>query len=75
MKNSANFFFLTQDEDEDDDESQSHTLSPVAEEEEGGEGRSNTSTPPDAIPACPKPPAGTPESKKEIEELQEKGKV
>ncbi|XP_045122954.1 transmembrane protein 245-like isoform X4 [Portunus trituberculatus] len=62
------------DEDEDEDESQSHTLSPVAEEEEGGEGRSNTSTPPDAIPASPKSPAGIPESKKEVEEIQEKGK-
>ncbi|KAK8400801.1 hypothetical protein O3P69_002533 [Scylla paramamosain] len=60
--------------EEDEDESQSHTLSPVAEEEEGGEGRFNTSTPPDAIPACPKPPVGTSESKKEVEEVQEKEK-
>lgn len=62
------------EEDEDESESQSHTLSPVAEEEEGGEGRSNTSTPPEGIPASPKPPVGIPESKKEVEEIQQKEK-
>lgn len=63
-----------EEEDEEESESQSHTLSPVAEEEEGGEGRSNTSTPPDGIPASPKPPIGIPEPKKEVEEIQQKEK-